>query len=280
MRRWLIITGGVAGAATLFLVGWILLRPVRTETVVVNPPEESLPPAEEDSQSALEEMSILEEKPASDSSDVASTRASNTLKEPEAADAVSSDAATSTEAVASQAKTESSEDDNDTSKLSDSKSKLSVTNKLVSFGYQTASGRKVDAVVIHSTYNPLGGDPYSVSKAIDIYKSYSVSPHYIVARDGKVYRLVEEKNIAYHAGDSKTPDGRTNVNAFSIGIEVLTKETGDEPTDAQYIALRALLSDIKSRYSIKYILGHSDIAPGRKSDPWGFDWKEIGGKKK
>lgn len=153
-----------------------------------------------------------------------------------------------------------------------------VSDRLVSWGFLTTNDRKVDTVVIHSTYNPLGGDPFSVSKVLNIYKSYSVAPHYLMARDGKVYRLVEEKNVAYHAGESEMKDGRNNVNGFSIGIEVIGKDDGS-PSEAQYNALRKLLADIKSRHSIKYIVGHSDIAPGRKTDPWGFDWKKIGGKK-
>lgn len=171
------------------------------------------------------------------------------------------------------------DDSTATSETSPSKSsgKFSIEKKLVSWGFTASSGRKIDAVVIHSTYNALGGDPFSVSKIIDIYKSYGVSPHYLVARDGMVYRMVEEKNIAYHAGDSEMPDGRTNVNAFSIGIEVIGKDDGS-PSDAQYDALKKLLADIETRHDIKHILGHSDIAPGRKSDPWGFSWKKIGGK--
>ncbi len=159
----------------------------------------------------------------------------------------------------------------------DSSGKFSIENRLVSWGFTKASGRTIDTVVIHSTYNAIGGDPFSVSKIIDIYKSYGVSPHYLLARDGAVYRMVEEKNVAYHAGDSEMPDGRTNVNAFSIGIEVIGQDDGS-PNDAQYASLKKLLADIKSRNSIKHIVGHSDIAPGRKTDPWGFDWKRIGGK--
>ncbi|QQS15584.1 MAG: N-acetylmuramoyl-L-alanine amidase [Candidatus Moraniibacteriota bacterium] len=171
------------------------------------------------------------------------------------------------------------DDSTATSETSPSKSsgKFSIEKKLVSWGFTASSGRKIDTVVIHSTYNALSGDPFSVSKIIDIYKSYGVSPHYLVARDGTVYRMVEEKNIAYHAGDSEMPDGRTNVNAFSIGIEVIGKDDGS-PSDAQYDALKKLIADIETRHDIKHILGHSDIAPGRKSDPWGFSWKKIGGK--
>lgn len=158
-----------------------------------------------------------------------------------------------------------------------SSGKFSIENRLVSWGFTGVSGRTIDTVVVHSTYNATGGDLFSVSKIIDIYKNYGVSPHYLIARDGAVYRMIDEKDIAYHAGDSKMSDGRTNVNAFSIGIEVIGKNDGS-PSDAQYDSLKKLLADIETRHTIKHILGHSDIAPGRKSDPWGFDWKKVGGK--
>ncbi len=156
---------------------------------------------------------------------------------------------------------------------------FSIVDQLVSFGFERASKRVVDTIVIHSTYNAIGGDPYSVKKIIDIYKSYGVAPQYLIARDGGILRLVEEKNIAYHAGESRMPDGRSDVNAFSIGIEVIGKDDGN-PSDEQYDALKNLITDIKKRHDIQYILGHSDIAPGRKTDPWGFSWNKIGKKKK
>ncbi|MBR2624205.1 MAG: N-acetylmuramoyl-L-alanine amidase, partial [Paludibacteraceae bacterium] len=45
------------------------------------------------------------------------------------------------------------------------------------------------------------------------------------------------------------------------------------PTDEQYNSLVALVKDIKTRHTINYVVRHSDIAPGRKTDPWRFDWK-------
>ena len=106
------------------------------------------------------------------------------------------------------------------------------------------------------------------------YKPYGVSPHYIISHDGKIYRLVEDKNIAYHAGESKVPDGRTGVNNFSLGIEIVNTKS-EKPNEAQYNALRNLLTYLKSEYKIKYVLGHSDIAPGRKDDPWNFDFERV-----
>ena len=152
--------------------------------------------------------------------------------------------------------------------------KINIINKLVSWGYEKASGRKIDTIIIHSTYNALGGDQFSLEKILDIYKLYGVSPHYIIDRGGKIYRLVADADIAYHAGESKMPDGRTGVNNFSIGIEIINSKT-ESPTSDQYSALKNLIAQLKSQYSIKYVLGHNQIAPGRKDDPWNIDWSKV-----
>lgn len=152
--------------------------------------------------------------------------------------------------------------------------KISITNKFVSWGYEKASSRKIDTLVIHSTYNALGGDPFSLEKILDIYKSYGVSPHYIVDRSGKIYRLAADENIAYHAGESSVPDGRKGVNNFSIGIELINSKT-EKPAASQYSALSGLINNLKSKYKIKYVLGHDQIAPGRKDDPWNMDWSKV-----
>lgn len=150
-----------------------------------------------------------------------------------------------------------------------------IINRLVSWGYEKSSGRLIDTVVIHSSYNAVGDDPYDLEDIIEKeYRPAGVSPHYIVDRKGTIYRLVEDKNIAYHAGESRVPDGRTGVNRFSLGIEIVGKKT-DSPSSAQYASLKALLASFQGKYKIKYILGHSDIAPGRKDDPWGFDWGKV-----
>jgi N-acetyl-anhydromuramyl-L-alanine amidase AmpD len=154
-----------------------------------------------------------------------------------------------------------------------------LQNELVSWGFVSDRSQKTDTIIVHSVYNSLGGDRYSLEKILEIFKDYGVSPHYIIDRDGKIHQLVLEKNTAYHAGESKVPDGRTGVNNFSIGIEVINAED-DEPEKKQYQSLEKLIGEIKARYKIKYILGHSDIASSRKTDPWNFDWKQLGGKKK
>lgn len=152
---------------------------------------------------------------------------------------------------------------------------LSIQSRLLRFGFRVPpAARSIDTIVLHSSYNALGGDVYSVDRTIEEYEQYGVGAHYLIDRSGTVLRLVEEANIAYHAGSSKMTDGRKNVNDFSIGIEMIATEDSGY-TDKQYSAVNALIADIESRYKIKSVVGHSDIAPGRKTDPWKFDWKKL-----
>ncbi|HLN18748.1 MAG TPA: N-acetylmuramoyl-L-alanine amidase [Patescibacteria group bacterium] len=174
---------------------------------------------------------------------------------------------------------EKPEDDSSNEKktVSDEKvnDEIKISDRLVNWGFQKASGRKIDTIIIHSTYNITSSDPFDLEAIINKeYKPIGVSPHYIIDRKGKIFRLVEDKNIAFHAGESQTPDARTGVNNFSIGIEIVNSKEA-KPTDEQYNALKNLLSYLKGKYPIKYILGHRDIAKGRKDDPWNFDWGKL-----
>ncbi len=153
--------------------------------------------------------------------------------------------------------------------------KMEVIERLMTTGFAVPKkARTIDTIVLHSSYNPNGGNAYGVSELVNIYESYGVSAHYLIDREGTVYRLVEDKNIAYHAGASKMPDGRQDVNAFSLGIEIMNKED-TQYTKAQYEAVNDLVATLKQRYGIKYVVGHGDIAPTRKTDPWNFDWKKL-----
>lgn len=152
---------------------------------------------------------------------------------------------------------------------------LKIVNRLMTSGFAvTEKQRTIDTIVLHSSYNRAGEDPYSVSGVIQEYKDYGVSAHYLIDRAGIIYRLVEDKNIAYHAGASRMSDGRKNVNDFSIGIEMINTLDG-QYTPAQYESVNNLVAHLKKQYPIKFIVGHNDIAPDRKTDPWNFDWKRL-----
>ena len=103
-----------------------------------------------------------------------------------------------------------------------------------------------------------------------------VSAHYLIAADGEVILLVPEDLRAWHAG-AGTWGAVTDVNSRSIGIELAN--TGFAPFAApQMDALTALLHGIKARWNIRpeRVIGHSDMAPGRKIDPGvRFDWRRL-----
>jgi N-acetyl-anhydromuramyl-L-alanine amidase AmpD len=151
---------------------------------------------------------------------------------------------------------------------------LNIKDKLVSWGFSKSNSRTIDTIIVHSSYNALGGDEYDVDLLIDEYKEYGVSPHYLIDRKGKIYRLVEDKNIAWHAGVSEVPDGRKGANAFSIGVELINNKE-DECTKSQYSSLNDLIDYLKGKYKMKYVLGHDEVSPGRKTDPWNFDWDKV-----
>lgn len=153
-------------------------------------------------------------------------------------------------------------------------SQITIINKSVDFGWKPAENRDIDAIILHSTFNNSGGEKYDIDLVIKQFSQYKVSAHYVIGRAGAIYQLVNENNISYHAGKSQLPDGRTAVNTCSIGIELMTS-FDETPTAEQLIALSHLVADIKTRYKINYILRHSDIAPGRKTDPWNMDWEAF-----
>ena len=104
-----------------------------------------------------------------------------------------------------------------------------------------------------------------------------VSAHALIRRDGEIVQYVAFGRRAWHAGKSEYR-GRSGCNDFSIGIEL--EGTDDVPyADAQYTALAALCTALLATYetlSAQAIVGHSDVAPGRKTDPGpSFDWPRF-----
>lgn len=151
---------------------------------------------------------------------------------------------------------------------------INITEKTIKFGRRTHDNRPIEAVIIHTTYNASGGKHYDLHAILHQFSRYHVGAHYLIARDGQVYQLVSEKDIAFHAGKSKLPDGKGHVNLRSIGIEIMNNKL-DTPTREQIIAATSLVKQIQKRLPIKYVLRHSDIAPGRKTDPWNLNWNEF-----
>ena len=105
-------------------------------------------------------------------------------------------------------------------------------------------------------------------------KNLKVSAHFLIKRTGELIQFVSCHNRAWHAGESSWK-GLSDCNDFSIGIEL--EGTEIEPyEEIQYKVLLNLLVQLKKEYNIIDIVGHSDIAPHRKTDPGpSFDWNKI-----
>ncbi len=107
-----------------------------------------------------------------------------------------------------------------------------------------------------------------------------VSAHYLIAEDGRVWRLVDEARRAWHAGAGSWA-GADDVNSRSIGIELANAGplAGFPPfPEPQMAALETLLDAVMARWSVPAagVIAHSDMAPGRKADPGPkFDWRRL-----
>lgn len=101
-----------------------------------------------------------------------------------------------------------------------------------------------------------------------------VSAHFFIRRDGSLIQFVSCLDRAWHAGLSQW-QGRERCNDFSIGVELEGCDT-QVFEDAQYATLTRLSDALHSAYPLLGIVGHSDVAPGRKTDPGPcFDWSRL-----
>lgn len=154
------------------------------------------------------------------------------------------------------------------------------------------SGTAVELIVVHGISLPpgefggpwidrlfTGGLPADAHPYFREIAGQRVSAHALVRRSGAIVQYVPFGLRAWHAGASQY-QGRPACNDFSIGIEL--EGTDDEPyTDAQYTRLARLVEALLTAYptlSRERIAGHSEIAPGRKTDPGpAFDWERLRG---
>ncbi len=144
--------------------------------------------------------------------------------------------------------------------------------------YTIAKRTKFDIkfVIIH--YTGMQSEIESIKRLKN--PKYKVSCHYLINRKGEVIQMVKDKCIAWHAGKSKWKKF-TNLNNKSIGIELVNKghQLGYQNFSKMQIkSLIKLCTILKKKYRIKKenFLGHSDIAPLRKTDPGEkFPWKKL-----
>ena len=131
-------------------------------------------------------------------------------------------------------------------------------------------GARPDLVVLHHTAMPCEA---ALERLCD--PSAQVSAHWLIDREGSVYALVDEELRAWHAGAGAW-GAVTDVNSRSIGIEL--EGDGTDFPKAMMAALHDLLRGVLDRHDIHpaRVIGHSDMAPGRKDDPGpAFDWRGL-----
>jgi AmpD protein len=154
------------------------------------------------------------------------------------------------------------------------------------------AGAQLDLIVVHGISLPPGrfgegwidrfflnelpaiADPYFATIA-----DLKVSAHALIERDGALTQYVSFNRRAWHAGESLYC-GRAACNDFSVGIEL--EGTDDDPyMPVQYERLAGLVRALRRAYpslELAGVVGHSDIAPGRKTDPGrAFDWSRLNG---
>ena len=133
-------------------------------------------------------------------------------------------------------------------------------------------GQRPELVVLH--YTGMADGASARARLCD--PAAEVSAHWLIHENGLTEALVPEDRRAWHAGAGAW-QGRDDVNSRSIGIELVNP--GDSPfPEPQMAALERLLHQILARWSIPAagVIGHSDMAPGRKSDPGPrFDWRRL-----
>ena len=142
--------------------------------------------------------------------------------------------------------------------------------------FEERKKRRIKYILIH--YTDLPTTKLSLRHLSD--KKNKVSSHYLIDPQGKIYSLVEDKNIAWHAGISCWKKDK-NLNKNSIGIEL--QNTGlagkyEKFSNTQIAALEKLIKMLQLKYGVSSanILGHSDIAPDRKIDPGPkFPWRKL-----
>ena len=174
---------------------------------------------------------------------------------------------------------------------------LSAAKQVISPNYNARPEGKVRLIVIHNISLPPAEtlddfDKYASERYVEIFfqnkldptlhpyfeiiKDMKVSAHLFITRVGEIIQFVSFDERAWHAGRSSYL-GVPECNDYSIGIEL---EGADHLpfTDAQYAALRQVIPAIQRAYpeTVNHLAGHSDIAPGRKTDPGvHFDWLRL-----
>ncbi len=152
------------------------------------------------------------------------------------------------------------------------------------------AGADIDLLIVHGISLPPGEFgtgaiealftnelDFSLHPYYEEIRGLTVSSHLLIDREGALTQFVSFNDRAWHAGESRFR-GRTRCNDFAIGIELEGTDT-DPYSAPQYAALAAVTAALIAAYpgiGTRTIAGHSDVSPGRKTDPGpAFDWQRL-----
>ena len=143
--------------------------------------------------------------------------------------------------------------------------------------FGSRGGTPIDTLILHHT---ASNDAAKDLATLRYTKTDNrVSAHYLVVPTGKLYQLVPDSKEAWHAGVASLRGvTHPSVNARSLGIEITNDGAGTPFTEAQYRTLEQLVPYLARTYHVpkENLLGHRDVAPGRKTDPADyFDWARV-----
>lgn len=186
---------------------------------------------------------------------------------------------------------------------------LAITEMLLpSTSYEEHSDKPYTHVMLHFASDAKANpeDPHNVNAVYSVFEQEEIGAHYYIDRQGQIYRFIDERHKAYHAGSQAGslpgyPELGSAGNDYAIGIELAGIGTQEEMeiygidssiysripkkaigySDAQYQSLKKLLDDIIERHNIvydrKHIIGHNEYVPELRTDPGElFDWSKIG----
>lgn len=172
-----------------------------------------------------------------------------------------------------------------------------IQRHLPEYCYPTRKLEEISAIVVHgiSGRYAFPDDPYNLDNCYNLFldmgrepkhrefgfkgmpsRAIPISVHVIIGRDGTILEMLPDSVRANHAGVSEWK-GRKWVNNFSLGVE-LVGSPGDPYTDAQYASLGFWLAKKMAKYRVHLedVVGHNQVSPGRKTDPYDvFDWERI-----
>jgi N-acetylmuramoyl-L-alanine amidase len=136
----------------------------------------------------------------------------------------------------------------------------------------TRRAQTIEGIVLHATED-AGNEARSLNWLRS--RKSRASCHLFVSRVGGVTRLVGDQQRAWHAGAARWR-GKSDVNSITLGIEIANRNDGEPFTDAQYARVASIVAHYcRQGISLDDVVGHSEIAPRRRSDPRGWDWDRF-----